>query len=215
MDNKKLNYFKNKLLEEKKETISTINYENENGADSLFQDYFNELSIYDNHPADIGTELYEAEMRSNLKSHEKRILNEIDNALKKLDKGTYGLCEKCGKEIDIERLEIIPSTRYCVNCKGDFLAVGDKIETRPVEEEVLKYPFSKSFNDEKDITGFDGEDSWQAVARFNKTNHEEMALDWYDNNMYDDNQSGIVEKVDDISNDYYKRQIKDVKEERE
>lgn len=41
---------------------------------------------------------------------------EIDRALQKLEDGTYGVCEVCGEEIPIERLEIIPSTRYCVEC---------------------------------------------------------------------------------------------------
>jgi RNA polymerase-binding protein DksA len=38
-------------------------------------------------------------------------------ALKKLDEGTYGTCENCGKEIPWERLEAIPSARLCVDCK--------------------------------------------------------------------------------------------------
>ena len=44
---------------------------------------------------------------------------DIDHALEKIEKGTYGLCESCGEEIPVERLEILPSTRYCVECASD------------------------------------------------------------------------------------------------
>src|SRR5690554_4840482 len=106
MDKNKLNHYRKKLLRERKEAIDTIDAENDNGANNQFQDYYSELSVYDNHPADIASETYETEMRLNLKSHEKRILNEIDNALSKFNNGTYGKCEKCGLEIGEDRLEI-------------------------------------------------------------------------------------------------------------
>lgn len=43
-------------------------------------------------------------------------LAEIDRALKKIEEGTYGICEECGQPIPEERLEILPATRYCVQC---------------------------------------------------------------------------------------------------
>ncbi|RME68252.1 MAG: TraR/DksA family transcriptional regulator [Nitrospirae bacterium] len=50
-----------------------------------------------------------------LTSH-KEMLNKIDEALRKLDEGTYGICEECGAEIPEERLKIIPFAIYCVDC---------------------------------------------------------------------------------------------------
>jgi len=44
-------------------------------------------------------------------------LHEVEEALRKLDAGTHGLCEKCGKAIPAERLEAIPHTTYCISCK--------------------------------------------------------------------------------------------------
>ena len=44
-------------------------------------------------------------------------LKNIDSALEKIEKGKYGICEKCGKEIDEKRLEIVPETRFCMKCK--------------------------------------------------------------------------------------------------
>ena len=43
----------------------------------------------------------------------------IDAALRALDKGTYGLCERCGKEIGVERLEVRPDATLCVQCQGE------------------------------------------------------------------------------------------------
>jgi len=44
-------------------------------------------------------------------------LRDINLALEKIKKGNYGICEKCGKEIEIDRLEAIPEARFCKNCK--------------------------------------------------------------------------------------------------
>ncbi len=44
-------------------------------------------------------------------------LNEINLALEKIKKGKYGICEKCQKKIEQERLKICPETRYCLKCK--------------------------------------------------------------------------------------------------
>jgi len=45
-------------------------------------------------------------------------LRDIDSALEKIKKEKYGICEKCGKEIDIERLKTIPEARFCLKCKA-------------------------------------------------------------------------------------------------
>lgn len=216
MDRDNLLYFKEKLLEEKKETENAIEHEEENGAHSSIQEYYGELSVYDNHPADIASETYEMEMRFNLEESEKRHLTEINDALNKIEDGTYGTCKTCGKTIRKDRLEIIPYTSQCSRCSENksSIPLEEKINTRPVEEENLNYPFGRTFNDDSRVNGFDGEDSWQAVARYNKTDQKKMALDWYDNNMYDKNISGKVEDVDDISNEYYEKQI-DIEEKEE
>ena len=44
-------------------------------------------------------------------------LKDIDSALEKIPKGTYGKCENCGKEISLERLKIYPEARFCLNCE--------------------------------------------------------------------------------------------------
>lgn len=47
----------------------------------------------------------------------KRRINDIEDALKKIEKGKYGLCEKCGNQIPLERLLIIPEASYCIECE--------------------------------------------------------------------------------------------------
>lgn len=210
MDNKKLNHYKKLLLKEKNNLEKTLNSMEENGPNASLPEYYDELSSYDNHPADIGSETFQIEMDMNLKNNEKMGIVEVNAALERIGNGQYGHCMICGKEIDEDRLDILPSAEVCMSCEEKELSIEDQIKTRPVEEEVIGIPFGSNFMDNnKNYNGFDGEDSWQAVARFNKTSEKHQALDWQDNNMYDETPHGIVEKVDQISNEYYQDQLPD------
>ena len=61
-------------------------------------------------------------------------LREIDLALEKLEEGTYGICESCGKPISLKRLRIMPSARLCIRCKA-------KEEARkPARDRLDRYP---------------------------------------------------------------------------
>lgn len=66
--------------------------------------------------ADIETDNDDLENILGLMQSERKILAEIDNALKSIEDGTYGICEGNGEQIPQERLEAIPWTRYCVGC---------------------------------------------------------------------------------------------------
>jgi len=72
---------------------------------------------------DIGDEIddvthtMEKEITFDLSANEKNILKEIEIALSKIEKGTYGICELCGKEINEKRLKYIPYARYCIECQ--------------------------------------------------------------------------------------------------
>lgn len=206
---KKLEHYKKLLLDEKKNLEKTLNLMEENDPNTSLPQYYDELSSYDNHPADVGSETFQIEMDMNLKNNEKVGIQEVDLALERIENGTYGDCMICGKKIDEDRLEVLPSSVICMACEKESIPIEDQIHTRPVEEEVLGVPFSSSFMDNRDYNGFDGEDSWQAVARYNKTSENAKALDWYDNNMYDETPHGIVEEVDAISNEHYEDQLPD------
>jgi RNA polymerase-binding protein DksA len=73
-----------------------------------------ELATYDQHLADQGTETYERERDASVLQRVRMQLHEIDAALARLDAGTYGFCEICGRPIGDERLEAMPAARYCL-----------------------------------------------------------------------------------------------------
>jgi len=54
-----------------------------------------------------------------LKGRERKLLKKIDEAIEKIDSGSYGVCEGCGEEIDIKRLEARPVTTMCIECKTE------------------------------------------------------------------------------------------------
>ena len=79
----------------------------------------NELSYYDNHPADTGSELFQTEKDLVLNSRDESTLKKINSALDNIHKGTYGICENCGAKIPLERLEAIPYTTLCPKCQNE------------------------------------------------------------------------------------------------
>jgi DnaK suppressor protein len=54
-----------------------------------------------------------------LRGREKTFLEKIDRALRKIDEGEFGVCEECGEEISVKRLEARPETTLCIRCKED------------------------------------------------------------------------------------------------
>jgi RNA polymerase-binding transcription factor DksA len=68
------------------------------------------------HLADLGSDAYEQEVSVSLLQNQDQTLQEIAAALTRLEQGTYGRCEECGKDISKERLQAVPYTRLCVTC---------------------------------------------------------------------------------------------------
>ena len=64
------------------------------------------------------TESFELEKRLALEQQLRDHLAEVEHALRKLDEGTYGLCDSCGQPIAPDRLEALPQASLCVNCKA-------------------------------------------------------------------------------------------------
>lgn len=69
----------------------------------------------DNHLGDTATAMYDRELDEGLEEGARETLLEIDAALKRIEDGTYGICEACGKPIGEERLKAIPWTRLCID----------------------------------------------------------------------------------------------------
>lgn len=70
-----------------------------------------------NHMADDGTEAFDQAAGLALFRNETAILDQVERALARMDKGTYGICERCGQEIDFARLKAIPYASLCIRCQ--------------------------------------------------------------------------------------------------
>jgi RNA polymerase-binding transcription factor DksA len=85
------------------------------------------------HLADLGTAVYLQELNATLLENEEYIRDEVLHALRRIDEGTYGKCENCGRPILEERLELLPYTRHCTAC-AQALQAGKEVnpdEGRP------------------------------------------------------------------------------------
>lgn len=105
-----LDKFKKQLLQLREENAEKIDENREKSPN----DSLNELADYDNHPGDMGTEQFEQERDAGLNLVREDRLREIDDALERIENGTFGLSEKSGKPIPEERLEVQPTARYLV-----------------------------------------------------------------------------------------------------
>ncbi|WP_110932188.1 TraR/DksA C4-type zinc finger protein [Paenibacillus bouchesdurhonensis] len=142
------------------------------GLNRSIRDNTSELSAVDNHPADIGTELFERGKDLALTDHDELRLTRVEDALDRIAEGTYGYCLTCDQAIDIQRLKAIPETAYCKEHSPQSKVSAH----RPVEEQVLYPPFGRTSLDERaDETEFDGEDAWQIVESYGTSNSPAMA----------------------------------------
>ncbi len=78
-----------------------------------------EASAFGMHQADAGSDSYDRDFALSLLSQEQDALYEIDEALKRIELGTYGVCEMSGKTIMRARLEALPFARYTVECQAE------------------------------------------------------------------------------------------------
>lgn len=201
MDQVKQSSFKQRLLQEREKLAGQINFLDEQGQSGLgmsMKDSLSELSTYDNHPADLGTEVFERSKDFSLRENAMITVSDIDSALERINDGTYGACEVCGRDIPLERLEAVPSTSKCRNCKEAEENIPHQND-RPVEEEAIGTPFARTFNDDTDNVGYDGEDAWQEVAQYSETTDEwSRGGAYYGYSDFDVERKGAVEDVDNI-----------------
>ena len=109
-----MDHFKQILLKKRREIIGNVNEMQDEALKKSRLDASGDLSSMPIHMADIGTDNYEQEFALGLMDSERKLLNEIDQALQRIDQGAYGVCEATGKRISKVRLEAKPWARYCV-----------------------------------------------------------------------------------------------------
>ena len=107
--------YRKRLLEERKRVQEAIDYLHEENPGSI-QDETQD-STADNHPGDMATVTFDRELDYTLEENEGRLLQAIDAALTRMDDGSYGACVSCGQPIGAERLEALPWTTQCIDCK--------------------------------------------------------------------------------------------------
>lgn len=105
-----------RLLQERQRTTALLDRYEESARTGTDDD--GELTQYDQHPADDGTDTMEQEKAMVLLGQESELLAKIDEALRRLYKepDTFGKCENCGRDIAIERLDLLPWTLVCSDC---------------------------------------------------------------------------------------------------
>ncbi|GLB58621.1 TraR/DksA C4-type zinc finger protein [Cytobacillus sp. NCCP-133] len=163
LTNEQLNSLKKELTDEKKSLEAQLQGNKEGSLEGASaRDTVGELSLYDNHPADMGSELYEREKDFALEEHHDSELNKVNTALQALEDGSYGKCRECGTEIPYERLEVVPAALYCKEHSPEQNVPGD----RPAEEDVLEPAHGNTFQHHQFREVVDNEDSFQEVARF-------------------------------------------------
>lgn len=107
-------YFKRLLLEKRHEIVGNVNEMENEALKKSRLDASGDLSCMPIHMADLGSDNFEQEFALGLMDTERKILQKIDAALERIDKGTYGTCQATGKPITIARLEARPWAKYCV-----------------------------------------------------------------------------------------------------
>ena len=147
---------KQQLLEEKQKLWERLRENQHFGLFEGMNDSVGELSGYDNHPADLGTEMFERGKDLALNDAEVRRFQAIERALDRIEKGEYGKCVTCHEEIAYERLAAIPWTEYCVKHQPEAIPSV----RRPIEESVLGHP-EHAFAD-----AYDGGEAWREVEQY-------------------------------------------------
>jgi DnaK suppressor protein len=109
-----IEHFKQLLLEKRREILRNVNEFEDEALKKSRLDASGDLSSMPIHMADLGTDNYEQEFALGLMDSERKLLREIDDALERIEQGTYGICEGTGKQIPKARLEAQPWARYCI-----------------------------------------------------------------------------------------------------
>ncbi|RCX23611.1 TraR/DksA family transcriptional regulator [Fontibacillus phaseoli] len=168
-----LQHLNESLQEEKQELENHFNTEpSASPSKESLRVSTGELSTYDNHPADVGTETFERSRDMAVDDNLARNLEEINRALDRIKDASYGTCSVCGNEIPYERLETVPYTEFCVE-HTPGRNVGDY---RPVEENLITPPpKGAGENRQRDAGKFDDSNAWHSLAQYGNSDSPALA----------------------------------------
>ena len=114
---KELNDFKKLILNKKEEILEGIKHISEDTLKKSQKEAAGDISSYTYHMADVATDTYDREFSLGLASTGREALYELDDAMKKIEDGIFGICEECKGGIAKNRLKVVPHARFCVKCQ--------------------------------------------------------------------------------------------------
>ncbi len=117
MDQQQLDHIKEIILKKKEEVQKNLEYLRSTVLDSTTKEATGDHSAYSYHMADLGTDNMEREKAFMFAARDEKYLKQLNDALQRIENGTYGICRVCGKEISYKRLEAVPTTTICFECK--------------------------------------------------------------------------------------------------
>lgn len=117
LSDKELKHFKDLIIDQKNEILENARRLRESLVDENTGDYIGDHSTFSMHMAEQGTDEMEREKTFMLIQRDEKHLFYLEKALERIAKKTYGLCISCGKPISKARLEAVPITSHCINCK--------------------------------------------------------------------------------------------------
>ena len=133
-----LQRYRQLLIERLKEILGSVSHIESGALKTSRQDSAGDLSSMPIHMADIGSDNYEQEFALGLMDSERKIVQEIYEALSRIENGTYGICEGTGEPIPKKRLDGIPWTRYCVKY-AEMVEKGLVFVEEPSHEDEFEY----------------------------------------------------------------------------
>lgn len=116
MDKKTLIQYR-KVLMDIKEKITGQIKQISSDASSSQKDTAGDVSGHALHMADVATDMYDREFSLGLASNDRELLYKVDEALKRIEDSTFGLCTECSKPIAVARLKAIPYAQTCLPCQ--------------------------------------------------------------------------------------------------
>lgn len=120
LNDKELDFFRELIIEQKNEILENARRLRESLIDENTGDYVGDNSTFSMHMAEQGSDEMEREKAYMFIQRDEKHLFYLENALERIAKKTYGLCISCGKSINKARLEAVPITSHCINCKQNL-----------------------------------------------------------------------------------------------
>lgn len=114
---KELKDFKKIVLKKKEETLDELKHISDDTLKKSQKEASGDISGYTYHMADVATDNYDREFSLGLASNERKSLYELEDALKRIEEGDFGICDGCKGTITKVRLKAVPSARLCIKCQ--------------------------------------------------------------------------------------------------